>query len=175
MEKQSKNKDILLYRLFRELTTTFKIFGFSDLEKLFSEENLQLEEDKLIQLTEKIKEWNNHLMLETVDLEEEISEEEAIENIDEGEGEGERKPKKVTHYRFYIDGVCIDPSDLARVELNQNFNIKRNQMEYSITIYRKFPSPEDYVFDISFKTEEERDFWFNVLRLKLKYSNIQIF
>lgn len=89
------------------------------------------------------------------------------------EEEEERNNKSIYHYA-YINGVVIDVTNISRIELDFDYNPKKNKNNYFIRIIKKYPSPLEEEYIISFNSEEERDKGYDVLRAKLKLCNVYI-
>lgn len=96
-----------------------------------------------------------------------ISEEQ--ETVEEGDEENKSGFAYIT-----INDTIIDHRNIARVELDQEYNHIKHKIEYYLRIFKKYPSPmeEDYI--IPFESEEERDRGFELLKAKLRVCKVQI-
>lgn len=86
--------------------------------------------------------------------------------------EGEEK-KEYIHY-VYLSGVIIDYKNVGRIELCEEYSIKKNRIEYGINFIKKFPSPTEENFVLWFNSEDERDREYDILRGKLKMCGVNI-
>lgn len=149
--------DSTIHKILDELQRSFKLFGSENIAKILDTEN----RDNLSNIYKKIKGYNQRIEVETYK-----------EESNEGnEGEGFTKGPS---YRIYISGIALDPGNLERIELSEEYSIKKQKMIYSIIFYKKFVSPEEYCFDVKFESEEERDYWYDVLNVKLRAAQIMI-
>lgn len=146
-------------KILDELQRAFELFGSSNLAKILDAEN----REDLSSLYKKIRSYNQKIEVETY-----------VDNSDEDSGEEGSSFKIRPTYRIYIKGIAIDPGNLERIELAEEYSIKKQKMLYSIIIYKKFVNPEEYCFDIKFEDEEERDYWYDILNVKLRAANIMI-
>ena len=117
------------------------------------------------ELYEQLRKYNNQVGVEL--YEEKIEDNEDEEGID----------KKKTYYQkfIYINGTCIPTDNIGRIELQQEYIVKKSKYEYFIYIWKKYPSPNEEFFTIPFSSEEDRDRYFEILKGKLKMCNIEIF
>ena len=92
----------------------------------------------------------------------------------EEEDEEDEDSKKVIQHYAYINGVVIDVANISRIELDFDYNPKKNKNNYFIRIVKKYPSPLEEEYIIPFNSEEERDKGYDVLRAKLKLCNVYI-
>lgn len=92
---------------------------------------------------------------------------------DDGEEEEESKNKVINRYA-YINGVVIDVGNISRIELDSEYNPKKNRNNYFIRIVKKYPSPLEEEYIIPFNSEEDRDRGYDILKAKLKLCNIFI-
>lgn len=93
---------------------------------------------------------------------------------DHDDEEGEEGNNKSVHRYIYLNGVVIDVSNISRIELDFDYNPKKNKNNYFIKVVKKYPSPLEEEYIIPFDSEEERDKGYDVLRAKLKLCNIYI-
>jgi hypothetical protein len=93
---------------------------------------------------------------------------------DHDDEEGEEGNNKLVHHYAYINGVVIDVANISRIELDFDYNPKKNKNNYFIRIVKKYPSPLEEEYIIPFNSEEERDKGYDVLRAKLKLCNVYI-
>ena len=93
---------------------------------------------------------------------------------DHDDEEGEEGNNKSVHHYAYINGVVIDVANISRIELDFDYNPKKNKNNYFIRIVKKYPSPLEEEYIIPFNSEEERDKGYDVLRAKLKLCNVYI-
>ena len=94
---------------------------------------------------------------------------EVHENEDE---EDENKPPVM---RFiYLSGIVIDAGNISRIELDCEYNPKKNKNNYFIRIVKKYPSPLEEEYIVPFDSEEERDYGYEILKGKLKLCKLYI-
>lgn len=96
-----------------------------------------------------------------------------LDSHNEEEEEGEKSNRIIYRY-IHINGVIIDVTNISRIELDFDYNPKKNKNNYFIRIIKKYPSPLEEEYIISFDSEEERDKGYDILRAKLKLCNIYI-
>ena len=67
----------------------------------------------------------------------------------------------------------MDPSNIGKISLHQEYNVRYKQMEFLLIVNPKYANGiEGENLYFKFKTEEERDFWFDVLKKKIeKFTN----
>lgn len=93
--------------------------------------------------------------------------------VNEEEDEDENRNKCLLKYT-YLNGVVIDVGNISRLELDSQYNSKKNQFNYFIRVIKKYPSPLEEEYIIPFSSEKERDKGFEILKGKLKLCNIYI-
>lgn len=93
--------------------------------------------------------------------------------IHENEENDNEKQSIVLKY-IYINGIVIDSGNISRIELDFDYNPKKNKNNYFIRIVKKFPTPLEEEYIISFDSEESRDKGYEVLKGKLKLAKIYI-
>lgn len=96
------------------------------------------------------------------------------ENIENEEDEETHKKGEFVSAFIYINGFVIDYRNIARVELDSNYNSKKMKMDFFIRIVKKYPSPLEEEYIIPFESEEERDKGFEILKGKLKIAELNI-
>jgi len=130
-------------KVIEEIKENCNLLGNNSLKKI-------LDEDVSLDILYKeIRKHNSKLILE---------EEEETE-------EGQESQK----YLIYVYNQCLDPGNISRIELTQQYEISNSKVTYSIIIYPKFSKgTEGEEVHMNFKIEEERDFYFDVLKMKMK-------
>ena len=89
--------------------------------------------------------------------------------------DGDEEKKKQAVIRFiYLNGVVIDVGNISRLELDCEYNPKKNKNNYFIRIVKKYPSPHEEEYKISFDSEEDRDYGYEILKGKLKLCKLYI-
>lgn len=73
---------------------------------------------------------------------------------------------------IYLNGILIDYKNISRVELDKEYNQKKNNYSYYIKIIKKYPSPLEEEYIIPFNSEEERNRGFELLKAKMKICKI---
>lgn len=95
------------------------------------------------------------------------------EVYEENDSEEDEKKSVVIKY-IYINGVVIDAGNISRIELDSDYNSIKNKNNYYIRIVKKYPSPLEEEYIISFNSEEERDKGYEILKAKLKMVKMYI-
>lgn len=89
--------------------------------------------------------------------------------------DGDEENKKPAVIRFiYLNGVVIDAGNISRIELDCEYNPKKNKNNYFIRIVKKYPSPLEEEYVIPFDSEEDRDYGYEILKGKLKLCKLYI-
>lgn len=89
--------------------------------------------------------------------------------------ESEEEEEEQVVLRFvYLNGVVIDAGNISRIELDSEYNPKKNKNKYFIKIVKKYPSPLEEEYIIPFDSEEDRDKGYEILKAKLKLCKIYI-
>lgn len=96
-----------------------------------------------------------------------------IKGIYENVNESEEEQKIISRF-IYIKNVVLDVTNISRIELNFEYNSKKNKNIYKIKIIKKYPTPLEEDFSILFDSEEDRDYWYDILKGKLKLLKIYI-
>lgn len=143
-------------KILEELKENLRITGNKVILELF-----ETYSDNEKELYKALKEYNSGLY---ISVHEDMEEDEELDS-------SENKP--FFHY-IYLADTLIDFRNLSRVELYEEYNQKKNKIEYGINFIKKFPSVNEENFIIFFSSEEERDRDFDVLRGKFKMCNINI-
>ena len=141
-------------KLYDEIKENLRITGNNILYRLFEEYS-----DNEEALYRALREYNSGIY---VDVNE--------GSCDDEEGEDK---KEYIHY-VYLSGVIIDYKNVGRIELCEEYNIKKNKIEYGINFIKKFPSPTEENFILWFTSEDERDREYDILRGKLKMCGVNI-
>lgn len=94
--------------------------------------------------------------------------------INEDSDEEEREKNQNIFSLIYINGMAIDPRNISRIELDNEYNSKKLKINYFIRIIKKFPSPLEEEYIIPFDSEEERDKGYEILKGKLNLCKIYI-
>ena len=94
--------------------------------------------------------------------------------ITEGEEEEEGEEKKIPFRYIYLNGIIIDFMNIARIELDSDYDAKKHKMVHFIKVVKKYPSPMEEEYIIPYDSEEERDRGYEVLKGKLKLCKIYI-
>lgn len=92
----------------------------------------------------------------------------------EEEEEEEKEENKTFFSYIYLNGVVIDYRNIARIELDSEYNVKKAKIDHFIKIYKKYPTPLEEEYIIPFDSEEERDRGYEILKGKLKLCKIHI-
>lgn len=91
------------------------------------------------------------------------------------EGEEENPSIRNTTFSFItLKDTIIDYRNISRVELYEEYDIKKSKQRYGINVVKKYPSPKEENFYIFFDSEEERDKYYDILIIKLNNCNISI-
>lgn len=150
---------IEINKFLEELKENCKLIGNNSLLRIL-EEN-----DSFASMYKELRLYNSRLDLETI--KEEFNEEDEEEN--------QENKKDYSNYLIYIYGICINPKNIDRIELDQQYNQRYGKLTYFLNIYPKFSNgKENEDIYLEFKDKEERNFWFDVLRIKIKAINISI-
>lgn len=79
-------------------------------------------------------------------------------------------------YLIFLSSVCLDPKNIGKIELTEDYNSISQKQIYSITIFPKFSKGvEGEEVTLNFKTESIRDYYFDILKIKLKRVLINIY
>ena len=147
--KKEKDKIELEEKILNELKLSLKLIGGKLFRKLL---NNNSDED----LYEALRQYNTEFMLEI-------------------EGEEENPSVRNGTFSFItLKDTIIDYRNISRVELYEEYDIKKNQQKYGINVVKKYPSPNEENFFIFFDSEEERDKYYDILIIKLNNCNINI-
>lgn len=130
--------------------TIIEILGNPYLEKVF--EKYKDDEKELYKI---LKDYTKGLL---IDLQEDEEENENSNNF--------------SFQYIYLNGILIDYRNISRVELDKEYNQKKNNYSYYIRIIKKYPSPLEEEYIIPFNSEEERDKGFELLKAKMKICKI---
>ena len=121
-------------KLLEELKENLRITGNKIILELF--ENYSDNEKELYKA---LKEYNSGLY---ISVHEDMEEDEELDSSN----------KPYFHY-IYLADTLIDFRNLSRVELYEEYNQKKNKIEYGINFIKKFPSVNEENFIIFFYYE----------------------